>query len=116
MPPTAYYAHATVSVARAAWNGDQFVVVAHHRMTVTWPSILPGEFEREIARRDVYSFSGVGQLVVEGRVLVDPLPGGSDRRIDLPDSWTCVYANAGEPSLAARPKVTTQRRALVRTG
>jgi hypothetical protein len=84
-------------VARAAWNGDQFVVVTHHRMTMTWPSQLPGEFERETTIKEVYSFDQAGRLVIERRVFVDPLPGGSARRVDVPDSWTCVYTKTGQP-------------------
>jgi hypothetical protein len=73
-------------------------------MTMTWPGQLPGEFERETTSREVYSFNEAGQLVVERRVLVDPLPGGLPRRIDVPDSWTCAYAKAGRPSSATGPK------------
>ena len=99
-PPTAYQGHKTRSVARAAWNGDQFVVVTHTTMTMTWPSQLPGEFERETTTRDSYSSNDRGQLIAEHRIVVDPLPGGAERRIDLPDSWTCTYTRSGESKLA----------------
>jgi hypothetical protein len=108
MPPTAYHAHKTRSVARAAWNGDQFVIVTHATMTMTWPSHVPDEFDRETTSRDVYSFNEAGQLMVERRIVVDPLPGGTPRRIDLPDSWTCVYARAGESKLAPSQTQSTQ--------
>jgi hypothetical protein len=99
-------------VARAVWNGDQFVVVTHHRMTMTWPSQLPGEFERETTSTEKYSLNEAGQLVVERRVLIDPLPAALPRRVDVPDSWTCVYAKTGQPGPAAssgvRPKSQPQ--------
>jgi hypothetical protein len=100
MPSTAYVGHKTSSVARAAWNGDRFVIVTHSTMTFTWPSQVSGEFERETTSEETYSSPAGGQLIVDHRVVVDPLPGGTARRIDVPDSWTCAYTRAGEqPSL-----------------
>jgi hypothetical protein len=103
MPPTAYDAHKTRSVARAAWNGNQFVVITHTTMTITWPSQMSGEFERETTGKDTYSSDAEGQLFVERRVVVDPLPGGTERRMEIPESWTCAYTKAGKPKLAPRP-------------
>jgi hypothetical protein len=104
LSPDAFEGHQTRFVARAAWNGDQFVVVTHATMTMTWPNRLPGEFDRETTAKAVYSFSEAGQLVVEHIVLIDPLPGGSTRRLDLPDSWTCAYAKTGPPNPASVSK------------
>jgi len=103
MPPTAYDAHKTRSVARVAWNGDRFVVITHTTMTITWPSEMSGEFEREITDKDTYSSNAEGQLIVERRIVVDPLPGGAQRRIDIPESWTCAYVRADKPKLAPAP-------------
>ena len=91
LPPTAYHGRTTRSIARAAWNGDRFVVVVHSTMTMTWPSQVPGEFDRETVSRATYFRDTAGRLIVEHRVIVDPLPGGAPRRIDVPDSWTCAY-------------------------
>jgi hypothetical protein len=103
MPPTAYDAHQTRSMARAAWNGDQFVVITHTTMTITWPSQMSGEFEREMTGKDTYSSNAEGQLIVERRIIVDPLPGGTKRRMEIPESWTCAYTKAAKPKPAPRP-------------
>src|SRR5689334_18268518 len=55
LPPTAYHGQLTRSLARAAWNGQQFVVVTHSTMTMTWPSQTSQEFERETTRKEMYS-------------------------------------------------------------
>jgi hypothetical protein len=98
IPPTAYVANKTRSVARAAWNGDQFVVVTHITMTMTWPSQLPGEFDREVVTKETYSLDNAGQLIVKRQVIQDPLPGGSTESLNLPDSSICAYTRAGQSS------------------
>src|SRR5687767_11008239 len=43
--PTAWIATAVASVSRAAWNGNQLVVVTHRTMSITWPSRMADAFE-----------------------------------------------------------------------
>ena len=108
--PTAWEGHATRFVSRAAWNGDQFVIATHSTMKMTWPSQMPGEFDRETATKAVYAYNEAGQLVIEHLVLTDPMPGGLPKRIDLPDSWTCTYVKADQ----ANAKIDADRRMLDR--
>jgi hypothetical protein len=92
LTPGTWDMHRTRLVARAAWDGDRFVVVTHITMTTTWPSQQPGSFDRDWTYKDSYSLGDAGSLIVDRRVILDPMPGGSPRRIDLPDTWSCAYA------------------------
>jgi hypothetical protein len=84
-------AAAVSRVARAAWYGDQLVIVTHQTMRVFWPLQEPGEFERENTFRDALSLNGDGRLVIEGVAIIDPFPGGVPARFDIPSSGTCAY-------------------------
>jgi hypothetical protein len=95
-PPTesrgsSLMATAVSRVARAAWYGDQLVIVTHQTMTVFWPLQEPGEFERENTFRDALSLNGDGRLVIERVAIIDPFPGGVSVRLDIPSSGTCTY-------------------------
>ena len=89
--PSTWIATTVGSVARAAWNGHQLVIVTHRTMKVTWPAMMQGEFEREQTIREALSLDASGHLVVDHAVIVDPLPGGSTKQLDSPLSWTCTY-------------------------
>ena len=93
--PGTWIGTAVSSVSRAEWNGDQLVVVTHRTMTFTWPINVPPEFERQITTREALSLNASGRLVIDRTVIVDPLPGGTSVRLDLPTSWTCTYRKAG---------------------
>jgi hypothetical protein len=82
------------SVARAAWNGDQLVIVVHSTMQVTWPSQWPAEIDQEITTREAVSLDANGHLVVDRIVIVDPLPFRTPKRLDLPMSWKRIYKKA----------------------
>jgi hypothetical protein len=101
LSPGTWQFHKTASVARAAWNGDRFVVVTHTTMAGTWPEQMPGTFDREFTSRTTYSSDG-GRLLVEQLNIIDPLPGGTERHLTLPDSSTCTYERAGEPKPSSR--------------
>jgi hypothetical protein len=88
---TTWIATTVASVARAAWNGDRLVVVTHYTMKMTWPSQMPGEFERENTFRETFALDADGRLVIEKVAVIDPLPGGTTARLDFPTSWTCTY-------------------------
>jgi len=90
--PNRWDGHLTRYVARAGWNGDKFVIVTHSTMTMTWPSQMPGAFDRETTSKAVYAFNEAGQLVIDYPELADPLPGGPPVHFEMPDSWTCIYA------------------------
>ena len=55
---TAFEGHKTKSVARAAWNGDQFIVVIHATMTMTWPSQMSGDPRRHSSSGLSRGFTG----------------------------------------------------------
>lgn len=82
------------SVTRAAWNGDRLVEVTHTASKMIWPGNGPGEFDLENTIRRTLSLDAMGRLVLEHLAILDPYPGGSTRRLDLPDSWTCIYARS----------------------
>lgn len=89
--PTAWIADAAGSVSRAAWNGDQFVIVTHNTVRVTMPQMMPDPFERLNTLRQILYLNAGGGLTIDIVSIVDPLPGGTPRRMDLPWSWTCRY-------------------------
>ncbi len=92
--PTAWIATTAESVARAAWNGDELIVVTHHLIKVTWPSNTPPEFDRQQTFRDALSLDAKGQMVIDRIAVIDPLPGGTTRRLEVPTSGTCSYRKA----------------------
>lgn len=94
LPPGVWHATTVAAVSRAAWNGNQLVVVTHRTMKVTWTK-TPTEFEWQQTFREALSLDANGHLVVDRAVIVDPLPGGSPTRLDLPTAWTCTYTKAG---------------------
>jgi hypothetical protein len=80
------------SVTRAAWNGDRLVAVTHVSTRMIWPGNGPGEFDLENTFRRTFSLDASGRLVLDHLAILDPYPGGSPKRLDLPDSWQCTYA------------------------
>ena len=82
------------SVTRAAWNGDQFVAVTHTAAKMVWPGKGRGEFDLENTFRRTFSLDASGHLVIEHLAILDPYPGGSTRRAELPNSWKCTYARS----------------------
>ena len=88
---TMWIATTVASVARAAWNGDRLVVVTHYTLKMTWPSQMPGEFERENTFKETFALDADGRLVIETVTVIDPLPRGTAARLDFPTSWTCTY-------------------------
>jgi hypothetical protein len=92
--PTAMIANAVERVSRAAWNGDQFVIVSHSRVSMTWPRMMPDAFERLNTLRQILALNANGGLTIDMVSIIDPLPGGTPRRMDLPWSWTCRYTKA----------------------
>ena len=97
--PTAWIGHATGSVSRAAWNGDQFVIVTHRTMRMTWPRMMPDAFDRLTTTREILALHANGGLTIDIVSIVDPLPGGTPSRMDFPWSWTCAYKRAGARGL-----------------
>jgi hypothetical protein len=93
-PPAAWIATTVASVARAAWNGDQLIIVTHRTTKITWPSQMPAEFDRQQTFREALSLDANGHMVVDRIAIVDPLPGGTTARLDVPTSWTCTYKKA----------------------
>ena len=97
--PTAWIGHATGRVSRAAWNGDQFVIVTHSTMRMTMPSMLPDAFDRLNTSREIFALNANGDLMIDVVSITDPLPGGTPSRMNLPWSWTCTYKRAGAGSV-----------------
>jgi hypothetical protein len=89
-----WIATAVESVARAAWNGDQLIVVTHRTYRITWPSNVPPEFDRQNTFREVFSLGSDGRILVDRTAIIDPLPGGTTRRLETPTSWNCSYRRA----------------------
>ena len=92
--PGAWIATTAESVSRAAWNGDQLIVVTHRLMKFTWPSNTPPEFDWQQTFRDALSLDANGQLVIDRIAVIDPLPGGTTRRLEVPTTGTCRYRKA----------------------
>jgi hypothetical protein len=92
--PTEWIANAAGSVSRAAWNGDQFVIVTHHTVRMTMPQAMRDAFERQNTFRETYALDAKRQMVVDTVAIIDPLPGGTPMRMNLPNAWTCRYARA----------------------
>jgi hypothetical protein len=82
------------SVTRAAWNGDRLVTVTHVASKMIWPGNGPGEFDLENTFRRTFSLDASGRLVVEYLAILDPYPGGSTSRFELPNSWKCTFAKS----------------------
>ena len=82
------------SVTRAAWNGDRLVAVTHFAIKMIWPGNGPGEFDLENTFRRTFSLDASGRLVIEQIAILDPYPGGSPRRLELPDSRKCTYTRS----------------------
>src|SRR4051812_25061568 len=92
--PGSWTVNTVRSVARAAWNGDRLVTVTHDESRMIWPGNGPGEFDLENTFRRTFSLDASDRLVLEHLVIFDPYPGGSTRRLELPDSWKCAYAKS----------------------
>jgi hypothetical protein len=92
--PGSWTVNTVGSVTRAAWNGDRLVAVTHTASKMIWPGNGPGEFDLENTFRRTLSLDASGRLVLEHLAIRDPYPGGSPKRLDLPDSWTCTYAKS----------------------
>jgi hypothetical protein len=93
-PPGSWTVNTVGSVTRAAWNGDRLVAVTHIASKMIWPGNGPGEFDLENTFRRTLSLDASGRLVVERLAIFDPYPGGSTKRLEVPDSWTCTYAKS----------------------
>ena len=93
-PPSEWIATAVASVARAAWNGDQLIIVTHRTMRMTWPSKMPAEFDRQWTFREALSLDANGHLVIDRVVIIDPLPEATPARLEFPTSWKCTYKKA----------------------
>ena len=89
--PDAWFAHAVAGVSRAAWNGEQFVIVTHRTMRMTWPRMMPEPFDRQNTFKKTLSLNADGQMIIDTLAILDPLPGGTEKRLDFPTSWTCRY-------------------------
>lgn len=92
--PGSWTVNTVGSVTRAAWNGERLVTVTHVTSKMIWPGNGPGEFDLENTFRRTLSLDASGRLVLEHLAILDPYPGGSTRRLDLPDSWKCTYAKS----------------------
>ena len=92
-PGRGWIAKMIQSVARAGWNGDRLVAVRHDTMKMWWPGNGPGEFNLQNTFRETMSLDAGSRLVVDNLAIMDPYPGGSPVRVDLPlpDSWNCIY-------------------------
>jgi hypothetical protein len=92
--PDAWFAHAVAGVSRAAWNGDQFVIVTHRTMRMTWPRMMPDAFDRQQTLQKTLALTPTGDMNITTLAIVDPLPGGTTKRLDLPASVSCRYTKA----------------------
>lgn len=93
-PATLMTATLVASVARAAWNGDQLIIVTHSTMKVTSPSQWPAALDRENTVREALSLDANGHLIFERVIIEDPLPWETTMRVDLPISWNGIYKKA----------------------
>jgi hypothetical protein len=92
--PDAWFAHAVAGVSRAAWNGDQFIIVTHRTMRMTWPRMMPDAFDRLHTFQQTLTLNADGRLIIDRLAILDPLPGGTTKRLDIPMSLTCTYKRA----------------------
>jgi hypothetical protein len=92
--PDAWFAHAVAGVSRAAWNGDQFVIVSHRTMRITWPRMMPDAFDRQNTLQKTLSLIADREMRIDTIAIIDPLPGGTTKRLNLPGSFTCRYTKA----------------------
>lgn len=92
--PDGWFAHAIAGVSRAAWNGDQFVIVIHQTMRMTWPRMMPDAFERQQTLQKTIALTADGHMSIKTIAILDPLPGGTTKRLDVPTSLSCRYTKA----------------------
>lgn len=78
-PTRILWMYRAASSSRAAWRGDQLVIVTHNRNKVNMPNRTPSEFESEVTVQLTLTVDGSDQLTVEQVTIADP-----DVDVDLP--------------------------------
>jgi hypothetical protein len=71
-PTRVLWMYQEASSSRAAWMGDELVIVTHYKNRVNFPSRAPSEFESETTSRLALALDRDGRLTVESMTIVDP--------------------------------------------
>ncbi len=93
-PSHAYFGYTSSTSTRAAWQGDQLVVVTHNTIRDHRPRHTPADFDSEQTTRLALSLDSDGTLIAERIIIADP-DSDSALRTNLPGVMKTVYRKAG---------------------
>lgn len=85
------WSYLATSSSRAAWTGNQLVIVTHNKYKTHFPHQTPSDFDSEQTVRLALAFDSDRQLVVEGMIIADPPPFSVTMRVDSPGVWKTTY-------------------------
>ena len=88
-----FFSYTAGRSSRAAWQGDQLVVVTHSLMRNNNPKHVPTGFDSEQTVRLSLSFDDTGLLIAEQIIIADP-DLDSPIRIEFPSVVKAVYKKA----------------------
>jgi hypothetical protein len=79
------------TVSRAAWMGDQLVIVTRNISHLHRPLPAVTEVDMNQTVRHIFTLEASDRLKIDRLIAADPLPGGLPQRSEASGTWTTTY-------------------------